>query len=62
MVATEHSILTAVWHMLANGVIYDDPGAEFFTARRNPDREKTNALNRLRSLGDDVTLTLVEAA
>lgn len=48
--------------MLANGVIYDDPGAEFFTARRNPDREKTNALNRLRSLGDDVTLTLVEAA
>ncbi|MDN5654188.1 MAG: IS110 family transposase [Kocuria sp.] len=62
VVATEHSILTAVWHMLANGVIYDDPGADFFAARGNPDREKTNALNRLRSLGYQVTLTPVEAA
>jgi hypothetical protein len=33
----EHSILTAVWHMLINNIDYQDLGPDHFT-RRNPDR------------------------
>ncbi len=56
IVATEHAILNGVWHMLSDGEIYTDLGVDYFS-RRNPDREKRNALNRLRALGYDVTLT-----
>lgn len=61
IVATEHSILSAIWHMHSDGEIYNDLGADYFS-KRNPDREKRNALNRLRALGYDVRLTPVEAA
>ena len=61
LVATEHSILTAVWHMLANGECYDEAGPDFFT-QRNPDKAKNNAVKRLLALGYNVTLTPVEAA
>lgn len=38
IVSLEHSILTAIWHMLANGECYADPGADHFTrlARLKP--------------------------
>jgi len=42
IVALEHSILTAVWHMLTHDVDYRDLGGDYFT-RRDPDR----ALNRI---------------
>lgn len=61
IVAIEHSILTAVWHMLADGECYQDPGAEQFT-NRNPSKAKNNAINRLQALGYDVALTPREAA
>jgi hypothetical protein len=31
LVAVEHSILTAAWHLLADGECYADPGADHFT-------------------------------
>ncbi|MHC6219186.1 IS110 family RNA-guided transposase [Arthrobacter sp. MMS24-S77] len=61
LVAVEHSILTAAWHMLANGECYNEPGADHFT-RINPTRAKNNAIKQLTSLGYDVTLTPVTAA
>lgn len=61
IVATEHAILNRVWHMLSDGEIYTDLGVDYFS-RRNPDREKRNALNRLRAVGYDVTLIPVEVA
>jgi transposase len=59
IVATEHAILTAAWHMLAEGECYQDP--DFFT-RKNPAQAKNNAIKRLQALGYDVTLTVREAA
>ena len=61
LVALEHSILTAVWHMLANGECYTDPGADHYT-RINPIKAKNNAINKLISLGYDVTITPAPAA
>jgi transposase len=61
IVATEHSILTAVWHMLAEGECYHDPGSDFFTMK-DPTRTRNNAVRRLHELGYDVTLSTREAA
>jgi transposase len=56
IVALEHTILTATWNMLTTGECYTDPGADFY-ARLAPERTKNRALNQLRKLGYDVTLT-----
>ena len=61
LVAVEHSILNAVWHMLANGECYTDPGADHYM-KINPIKAKNNAINKLISLGYDVTITPVTAA
>jgi hypothetical protein len=61
IVAIEHSILTAVWHMLAVGECYADPGADHFT-RLDPIKAKNNAIKKLKSLGFNVTVTAANAA
>lgn len=61
IVAVEHSILTAAWHLLANGECYADPGADHFT-RLDPVKAKNNAIKKLNSLGFDVTITPATAA
>lgn len=61
IVALEHSILTAVWHMLADGECYADPGPDHFT-RLDPIQAKNNAIRKLQSLGFDVTITPATAA
>ncbi len=42
LVAVEHAMLIAIWHMLTNGVAYADPGGDFYTSR-NPDKTKNRA-------------------
>lgn len=54
-VAIQHAMLIAIWHMITNGALYDDPGADYFT-RLNPDRARTRAIHQLESLGYRVTL------
>ncbi len=61
IVAVEHSILSAVWHMLADGECYADPGADHFT-RLDPVKAKNNAIKKLNSLGFNVTITPATAA
>lgn len=36
--------------MVSNGAFYDDPGAEHYYARNNPERTERNAIRQLRSL------------
>jgi transposase len=55
IVAVEHAMLTAIWHMLSNGAFYDDPGADFFT-RLHPERATQRAVDQLRRMGYTVTL------
>jgi transposase len=55
LVAVEHAMLTAAWHMLTTGELYRDPGADYFT-RRAPAKTKARAIGQLESLGYKVTI------
>jgi transposase len=56
IVAVEHAMLIAIWHMLSNGVFYQDLGGDFYS-RRNPDKTQQRALAQLKQLGYEVTLS-----
>ncbi|MCE7483772.1 IS110 family transposase [Microbacterium profundi] len=60
VVAIEHTILIAVWHMLRNGEVYADPGGDFYT-RTAPDKTKNKAIRQLENLGYEVVITPVAA-
>jgi transposase len=55
IVALEHALLVAIWHMLTTDTPYSDPGGDYFT-RLNPDKAKHRALDQLRKMGYSVTL------
>lgn len=55
LVAVEHAMLTAAWHMLTTGELYKDPGADYFT-RQAPAKTKARAIGQLKSLGYQVIL------
>jgi len=61
LVAIEHTLLTAIWHMLTRDVEYTDLGGDYYT-RRNPDKTKQRAITQLRQLGYNVTLEALPAA
>lgn len=61
IVALEHTILTAAWHMLAEGECYADPGPNYYT-RLDPAKARNSAINKLKSLGYNVTITPATAA
>lgn len=56
LVALQHSILIAIWHMLTDNVAYHDLGPAHFD-QLNPDRAKHRALAQLHRLGYHVQLT-----
>ena len=55
IVALEHAMLIAIWHMITDGIPYSDPGGDYFT-RLNPDKAKHRALDQLHKMGYSVTL------
>ena len=55
LVATEHSIVTAIWHILTNGDFYHDLGSDYYT-RQNPDRRTKRLIRQLEALGHHVNL------
>ena len=61
VVAVGHAMLVAIWNMAATGTLYDDPGPDYYT-RIQPDRVKRRALDQLRTMGYNVTLSPLEAA
>jgi transposase len=56
IVAVEHTMLIAIWHMARTGELYDDPGPDFYT-HLNPGRARKRAIQDLEALGYTVTLT-----
>ncbi|MET7784988.1 IS110 family transposase, partial [Streptomyces sp. NPDC005388] len=59
LVAVEHSIIVAIWHMLTTGTPYHDLGGQYF-AQLNPERTAQRAINQLNQLGYSVTLNPIE--
>lgn len=55
IVAVQHALLVALWHMLKHGVPHQDLGADYF-ARRNTDRLRRHHVRRLEQLGYHVLL------
>ena len=54
--AVGHSILVACWHVLANGVPYNDLGADWFLKRR-PEAHARRLARQIEALGFIVTIT-----
>lgn len=50
LVAIEHSILTAAWHILATGTDYHDLGGDYFT-RRDPQAAIRRIIRQANALG-----------
>jgi hypothetical protein len=61
IVALEHSILTAVWHMLTHDVDYQDLGGDYFT-RRDPQRAMQRIIRQANALGFTVRFDPLPAA
>ncbi|WP_327319409.1 hypothetical protein [Streptomyces sp. NBC_01235] len=61
LVAVEHSIITAIWHMLTDNLPYHDLGGTYF-AQRDPERATRRAITALNQLGCTVTLNPIQAA
>jgi len=47
--------------MLNTAAFYSEPGGDFY-AKRNPDKTKQRALDQLRQMGYEVTLSALPAA
>jgi transposase len=61
LVAVQHSILTAIWHMLANDVDYADLGGHYF-ARLDPDLAMRRIVRQANALGFTVRFDPIQAA
>lgn len=61
LVALEHSILTAVWHMLTDDVDYHDLGGDYFT-KRDPERAIRRIVRQANALGLTVRFDPIQAA
>jgi transposase len=56
-IAVAHSILTVLWHLMADAdVRYQDLGADYFERRRDPGREADRLVRQLARLGYTATL------
>ncbi|HUO38405.1 MAG TPA: IS110 family transposase [Mycobacterium sp.] len=61
IVAVEHSILIAVWHMLTDDVDYADLGGDYF-ARLDPERAMHRIVRQANALGFTVLFEPIQAA
>ncbi len=55
-VAVANSMLFTIWHLLNNGAIYQDPGADYFERRHDPAVEAKRLARRIEALGFEVSL------
>lgn len=56
IVVVAHAMLVIVWHVLATGKPYLELGEEYFTNRRDPDKETRHLIAKLEALGHKVTI------
>jgi transposase len=58
--AVKHSIITACWHMLTTGELYQEAGGNYFS-HRDPERATRRLVTQLERLGHRVTLEAAAA-
>ncbi len=56
-VATAHTLIVIIWHVLAESTAYRDLGSDYFARRSdNPDARKRHLIRELEALGHKVTI------
>lgn len=60
LVAIEHNIIVAIWHLLANGEVFKELGPNYY-AQRNGSRSPSKAVRELERLGYEVQLSPLAA-
>jgi len=55
-VAVANSMLFTIWHLLSNGQLFEDPGADYFERRHDPAVEAKRLARRIEALGFDVSV------
>ena len=61
LVAIEHSIIIAVWHMFTDGTEFEDLGTDHYQRTHRKDAQR-KAVKQLHQLGYEVQLTPLTAA
>jgi transposase len=61
LVAVEHSIITAIWHMLTDDVEYADLGGDY-SAKYDPERAMRRITRQANALGFTVRFDPIQAA
>lgn len=61
LVAVEHAMLTATWHILTTGEFYRDPGPDYFI-QHSQAKAKARAISQLESLGYTVSIEPLKQA
>lgn len=56
VVAIEHSLIIAVWHMLANGEAFNELGPDYYSRIAKPNKARNAAIRQLNRLGFEVQL------
>lgn len=56
IIAVAHKLIVIIWHVLATGRPYQDLGADYFTTRMDPDKERRRLVAKLEAQGLGVTL------
>ncbi|WP_230870641.1 hypothetical protein [Mycobacterium canetti] len=56
IIAVAHKLIVIIWHVLATGRPYQDLGADYFTTRVDPDKERRRLVAKLEAQGLGVTL------
>jgi transposase len=56
IIAVAHKLIVILWHVLATGRPYEDLGADYFTTRIDPEKERRRLVAKLEAQGFKVTL------
>ncbi len=56
IIAVAHKLIVIIWHVLDTGRPYQDLGADYFTTRIDPDKERRRLVAKLEAQGFKVTL------
>ena len=56
IIAVAHKLIVIIWHVLATGRPYQDLGADYFTTRTDPEKERRRLIAKIEAQGFKVTL------
>ncbi|WP_379522886.1 hypothetical protein [Nonomuraea insulae] len=56
IVTVAHAMIVIVWHVLATGKPYHELGEDYFTIRKDPEKQAQRLIAKLEALGHKVTL------